>query len=143
MSVHLPMLREKIWIFEHLQFSAKQLYVSLIIVTLVPTALSYYCLKGDVSERKILFLLILQSIIFWNALMPHISGVFVLGMYNPGAVTAVMCNIPFSIYLFKKALSERAASMRLLQKSVLIGLAVYLPLVYLNHEIAEAISSLL
>jgi len=142
MSVHLPTLKEKIWLFEYLNFSTKQLYISLILVTLLPLLLSYSCLKGEVSEQKKFLLLILQSIVFWNALMPHVSGVFVLGMYNPGVVTAVVCNIPFSIYLFRKIQKERIVTNNLLRKSIFIGFTAYLPLVYLNHFIAQTISKM-
>lgn len=140
MSVHLPMLREKIWLLEHLQFSTKQLYISLAQVTLIPLLFLFYCLKGELTERKIFAMVILLSIIFWNALMPHFSGLFFLGMYNPGAVTAVACNLPFTIYLLKKVHKERIISINMLRKGIIIGFAAYLPLVYLNHLIAEAIS---
>ncbi len=140
MSAHLPMLQEKIPLLNHLQFSTNQIYISLVSVTAIPFLVTFFCTRGEFSQRKILVPLTLQAIIFWNALMPHISGVFVLGMYNPGVVTAVVCNVPFSVYLYKRVKREGIVSKSALRNCILIGLAAYLPVVYLNHIIAQTIS---
>jgi hypothetical protein len=140
MSVHLPMLRSTIPFFENLQFSTAQLYVSLFLVTLVPFLITFFCLRGERTAKKISVVLILQSIIFWNALMPHLSGFFVLGMYNPGTITAVLLNIPFSVYLYRRVLQQGIVLKDTMHKCVFIGLAIYLPVVYLNHLIAQVIS---
>jgi len=84
MSAHLPMLRFTIPIFEHLHFTTTQLYISLSLVTVIPLLVTFVCLRGERTATKISILLTLQAIIFWNALMPHISGLFALGMYNQG-----------------------------------------------------------
>ncbi|MEI7906606.1 MAG: HXXEE domain-containing protein [Bacteroidota bacterium] len=142
MSVHLWELREKVWLMDELQFSPKQLYLSLILVTVVPFLLTYFCRRGVPSQRKNSVLLTLQSIIFWNAFMPHIGGVFVLGMYNPGVVTALACNLPFSVYLFNRVRQEGTVTDAVLRNCIIAGLVLYLPLVYLNHLIAQAITML-
>jgi len=143
MSAHLPMLRTAIPFFDHLQFSTTQLYISLIFVTLIPFLVTYFCLRGERTIQKISILLILQAIIFWNALMPHIGGLFVLGMYNPGMITAVLLNVPFSIYLFRKVKQEESVSKSALRNCILIGLVAYLPIVYLNHLLAHVLSNLI
>ena len=143
LSVHLPMLREKIWLFNELQFSTKQLFISLLFVTVVPILLTIFCLRGEISKRKMETLLVLQSIVFWNALMPHVIGIFILGMYNPGAVTAIACNIPFTIYLFSRMKKDGAATNAMIRDTVTLGFALYLPLVYLNHLIAQSIAMII
>lgn len=140
MSEHLSLLRATIPYFTHLQFSTTQLYISLFLLTLIPLLVTVACLHGELTPKKISILLILQSIIFWNTLMPHISGLVVLRMYNPGTITAVLFNVPFSVYLHRKVEKEGIASRNSLRNCILIGLAVYLPVVYLNHLVAEAIS---
>jgi hypothetical protein len=140
MSVHLPMLRETILFMDEIQFSSKQLYLSLLFVTIIPFLVIYVCQRGASSQRKTAVMLILQSIIFWNALMPHISGVFVLGMYNPGTITASLFNIPFSMYLYRRVRQAGIVSNAALQKCIFAGLITYLPIVYFNHLIAQTIS---
>ena len=140
MSAHLPMLRSTIPFFEYLQFSTPQVYVSLILVTLIPFLVTFLCLRGKRTTKKISILLILQAIIFWNALMPHVSGLFVLAMFNPGTITAVLFNIPFSVYLYRRVRQEGIVSKDTLRNCIFIGLIAYLPVVYFNHLIAQTIS---
>ena len=141
--LHLPLLREKIWLFDEFQFSTKQLYLSLISVTFFPFLISFFCQRGELSKRKLEIMMVLQSVIFWNALMPHISGLFVLGMYNPGTVTAVVCNIPFTFYLFSRVKNEGLVSNAMLRNIFTLGFAVYLPLVYANHLIAQSLAKIM
>lgn len=143
MSAQFPLLLEKIPLFNHLQFSRVQLYISLFFVTFFPFLLTFYCLRGDLSQRKIAAILTLQSIIFWNALVPHIGGLFVLGMYNPGAVTAVVFNIPFTIVLFRRLQMKGIVSVERKRNIFLVGLLLYLPVVYLNHLIAGFVAKIL
>lgn len=140
LSVHLPMLRERISLFSYLQFSSQQLYVSLFMVTIVPVTGALLCFHGEMTKPKLYFLFILQSIIFWNALMPHVSGVFLLGMYNPGVYTAVLLNIPYSIYLAQWSSIKMLISRKERAGIILASLILYLPVVYLNHFLASFIA---
>lgn len=136
--LHLPMLRERLPLFRALEFSTPQLYTSLTLVSVVPALFTWYCLRGTVMPKRVTMLLILQGIIFWNALMPHLSGTLILGLYNPGTVTAVLINIPFTILLFRSRLVTHLSRPRILTWSA----ALYLPLVYTNHLLAKGISQL-
>ncbi|MDP1677508.1 MAG: HXXEE domain-containing protein [Bacteroidota bacterium] len=140
MLTHFPMLRTTIPFFEHLQFSVTQLYASLFLVTLIPFLVTFFCLRGERTTEKISILLVLQAIIFWNALVPHISGLFVLEMYNPGTITAVLLNVPFSIYLYRRVKQEELIPKNTIRNCIFIGLAAYLPIVYLNHLVAQTIT---
>jgi len=142
MSAQLPTLRSTLPFFEHLQFSTTQLYVSLFLVTLLPFLVTYFCLRGERTTKKISTLLILQAIIFWNGLMPHTTGLFVLRMYNPGAMTAILLNIPFSVFLYRRVVREGIVSKSTVHNCILIGLAAYLPIVYLNHLLAQILPNL-
>lgn len=141
-SVHLDMLRVNYPIFELVHFSAPQLYLSLALITVIPLIISFRCISGELTKRSIMTLMILQSIIFWNAIIPHALGSFLLNMYNPGVVTAVVCNIPFSIHLASQLLKEKLVDKVQLRKAVLAGLFLYLPVVYLNHLTAHSIARL-
>jgi hypothetical protein len=132
-------VRETIPLFNLLHFSTPQLYLSLVLVTIVPFILAFFCLKGELSGRKLNIMLALQAIIFWNALVPHISGIIILQMYNPGTVTAVLVNLPFSLYLFRYLRKNQILTLKHLRMVFALGLIVYLPAVYLNHLIATLI----
>lgn len=132
-------VREAIPLFNYLQFSTPQLYLSLLLVTVVPFILAFVCLLGELSGTKLNIMLTLQAIIFWNALAPHVSGVIVLQMYNPGTITAVLINFPFSLYLLKYLLRNKILTHKQIRIVSVLGLIVYLPAVYVNHQLASLI----
>jgi len=142
-EVNLSVLREKLFLFRYVNFSRVQLYTSLVLVSLIPFILATFCMREPMKTKRITVLLALQGIIFWNAFVPHLSGIFVLGMYNPGTITAMVINIPFSIYLFRRSVKEGMFTAKNLRSMMLLALAVYLPVVYLNHLLAEWIVSIL
>lgn len=50
---------------------------------------------------------VVQSLMFANALWHLFAALFICRGYAPGVVTAAALNIPFSIYLFRRAARER------------------------------------
>ena len=48
----------------------------------------------------------IQAILFVNAFVPHIVMTVKMKLYSPGLITAVLINIPFTIYLFTRAFNE-------------------------------------
>ncbi len=142
-SVHLDLLRVNYPIFEHVQFSTPQLYLSLALITVIPLIISLRCISGELTKRSIMTLMILQSIIFWNALVPHLLGSYLLQMYNPGVVTALFCNIPFTFYLGTMLVKEKITDNVQLRNAAVAGLLIYLPVVYLNHLTAHFFARLL
>ncbi len=143
MADHGEYLKSAVPLFQHLNFSSTQLYVSLVNVTIIPAAAVFLLLRKELTQRKILAVLFLQSVIFFNALIPHIIGLPVLGMYNPGTISAVLINLPFSIYLFVTVYRAEILPLKSLLRISLYGLILYLPIVYLNHLLAHGISGLM
>lgn len=142
-ELHLVLLRSKFFFFHYLTFSTEQLYISLLLVTIVPLIITAFALKRELTKNSVMLLLTLQSVIGWNAVVPHAAGTVLLGMYNPGLVTAVVINIPFTVFLFRETLNAKVINPKELKRVVMIGAAVYLPLVYLNHVIAEHAAAVL
>lgn len=58
------------------------------------------------SRRGLFYLLLgIQSILFLNV-FNHLFMVFLFLQYQPGTITSIVLNIPFSIYILFKALRE-------------------------------------
>ena len=141
-SENLLLIRERMILFRYIEFSTDQIYISLLFVSIIPFIVALLCLRLPLQKKRVFIVLILQGIIFWNALIPHLSGIKLLGMYNPGAVTAVIFNIPFSVYLFRRSLKEGMFTAKNLRNIMLLALVAYLPVVYLNHLFAQFIASM-
>ncbi len=73
------------------------------------TAIPYLCaLSGDLTRKgglSILFLLVIQMVMFINVL-PHVAMATFLKGYTPGLITSVLINLPFSLLLFRAALKD-------------------------------------
>ena len=140
---HQEMLCTVVPFFKNFTFTATQLYLSLIQLSVIPVIISAYCIRGELTKRSVMLLMILQSIIFINALVPHLIGTIILQMYNPGTVTAVIFNIPFTFYLFSRLVREGIIGSKDVRKAMIAGVMLYLPAVYLNHLMAHSIAKIL
>jgi hypothetical protein len=143
LASNLPLLRSKFFFFNHLTFSSGQLYISLFLVTIVPLTIAVVVLNKGLTKNSVMLMLTLQSVIGWNAVVPHVTGTILLGIYNPGLLTAVVINIPFTFLLFKEILAFKIINTKEIKRILMAGAVVYLPLVYLNHVIAENAAALL
>ena len=50
--------------------------------------------------------LAIQAILLFNAFIPHLVSTIRFRMYSPGVITATLITLPFSFYLFRRALNE-------------------------------------
>ena len=78
------------------------------------------------KQNRLLFIMLLavQSILFLNV-FNHLFMVFLFLQYQPGIFTAIIFNIPFSIYFFFTALREDC-----IDKKLLLGILVLSALFY-------------
>ncbi len=121
----------------NIRFSSAQLLVSLFLATLVPFVVTILCVHGEKGSMRLNVLFILQSIILLNVFIPHIGVSAVLFRYNPGVITAVVLNLPFSFYFFRRALKEEYMDWKKLGILFVIALILYVPVAASLHFIGE------
>jgi hypothetical protein len=103
-----------------------QYLIALMIVTILPYL---FILAYQFSHKKRLPLYLLlgtQMVVFINV-FSHVSMAVLLRGYAPGVVTALLVNLPFSIYLFHRALREAWINRHDLVMLVLVGLLLHGP----------------
>ena len=102
-----PALRDVVPVVTYPQF-----LVALVVVTAVPLAVA---LGGDLRRPgpATVFLLFVQAVLWVNVLSHAASAAF-LGGYSPGLATALAVNLPFSVYLLRRARRERWVGRRTL-----------------------------
>jgi hypothetical protein len=90
-----------------LAVDAERLYVGLTLVTLV--AAGWVAVASRAAPRSVAVhsLIALYAIFFVNALFPHVAGSVLLGGYTPGVLSAVALVVPYCLWYFRRALSER------------------------------------
>ena len=102
----------------------QQFLVALIIMTSMPYLIAWL---GNLERERsggAYLLLGLQVVMLYNVLA-HIVMAAAMGGYAPGVVTALIINLPFSLYLLPRALRERWAPHRVIVLLFPIGLIVH------------------
>jgi hypothetical protein len=114
-----------------------QFYAALAGATLLPLLLVVVATTGRPSKLKFYLVGLVQAQVLLNVFVPHIPAAFALGGYAPGLATAVLINLPFSVYFFRRSLNES----RLTRHGLLIMLLVALPLLLLSLRLLYALGA--
>jgi Protein of unknown function with HXXEE motif len=89
-----------------------QVGIALGLVTLIPLLLAIWATRRPDSTVLLWLLLLVQATVLLNVLWHVSAAAVVFGGYAPGLVTAVLINLPFSLYLLRRAARERWVSRR-------------------------------
>jgi hypothetical protein len=73
------------------------------------------------NQTGYLIVLGIQAILLFNAFVPHLATTIRFRMYSPGVITATLLTLPFSFYLFRRALNENMLNWN--QFWILLGIA--------------------
>jgi hypothetical protein len=111
-----------------------QFYAALAGATIFPLILVLIATTGKPSKLKFYLVALVQAQVCLNVFVPHVPAAFVLGGYAPGLATAVIINLPFSVYFFRRSLRESHVTRR----GLLIMLLVALPLLLLSVRLLYA-----
>lgn len=100
--------------------------VALLLATLVPTAVIVWAATGPKRVRKDWAVCWVGAIFGVNALVPHVLVSIQSARYTPGFGSAVLCTLPLSLLLLRRALLERRLTRGQLVSAIVVG-AIALP----------------
>jgi len=106
--------------------AAEQMHVALAVVTVVPWLVWLLGVRRRETRLGARLLLLLQCLMLVNVGW-HAAAAVVLGGYTPGLATALAFNLPFSIYLLRRAAVERWATRRVLAGLLALALFIHGP----------------
>jgi hypothetical protein len=86
--------------------TAGQVHVALAVLTAVPWLVWVLGVRRRDTRPAVAFLLVLQFLMLVNVAW-HAAAAVALRGYSPGLATALVLNLPFSIYLLRRARAER------------------------------------
>jgi|SRR5208283_975300 len=112
--------------------NSQELHLSLVIATVLPLAIIAWAILRPL-KALLISVLLLESILLVNAGW-HIFAALVRGGYAPGVMTAVLINLPFGIYVLRRAVTEQWIRARTAWQ--LIGIALVLHIVSLGSLLA-------
>jgi hypothetical protein len=103
--------------------STKQFVIAVIFLTLAGFFLTFLGLEAWRQSIGYLLVLGIQMVLAFNAFVPHIFTTVRFRVYSPGVVSALAIILPFSFYLFSRALTENLLTWN--QFWILLGLAPF------------------
>ena len=130
---NLPLIKSRLPAWIEIQFTPTQLLLSLVLATVVPFIVTLVCIDGERKSKKLFLLMLLQMIIFINVFIPHITASIQMRQYNPGVVTAVCFNLPFSLYFFRRAYREEYIAPRGFASLILVAVVLYPAVAWTLH----------
>jgi len=126
-----------------IQFSPAQLRASLLVATVVPFIVTLLCARGEKKSKRVYLLLLLQAIVLLNVFIPHLSWTIRNLQYNPGLLTALFLNLPFSFFFFRTGYREGYIDARGLPWLFLLAAVLYPVVAWLLHSCGEIIAGVL
>jgi hypothetical protein len=89
-----------------LTITTRQFVFAVTFLTAAGFFITYVGVEYFGNQTGYLLILGMQSILLFNAFVPHIATTLRFRMYSPGVITAVLLILPFSFYLFRRAFTE-------------------------------------
>ena len=99
-----------------------QLYIALVVVTIVPALMIGWATSGRESAVKRGVVAVVAAALLWNVFLPHISAMVAFRGYAPGGLTALLVNLPFCIYFFRRSARDGILTRREMTLGVIVGL---------------------
>lgn len=90
----------------HPTVTTRQFVIAVTFLTVAGFLLTYFGVEYLNNSTGYLLVLGIQMILLFNAFIPHIGTTIRFRMYSPGVITAIVITLPFSFYLFRRALTE-------------------------------------
>lgn len=112
----------------HPTVSTRQLAIAVTILTATGFLLTYLGVEYLANRTGYLPVLGIQAILLFNTFVPHLVATIRFCKYSPGVVSAVLITIPFSLYLFRRALHENILSWT--QFWILLGVAPFAMVIF-------------
>jgi len=95
---HMSLIRDALPWNVDLSFTPPQLLASVSVATVVPFILAFIADHAPGKPARIIPIILVQVLVLLNAIVPHLYLSLRYHVYNPGVVTALLVNIPFSLY---------------------------------------------
>jgi hypothetical protein len=116
--------------------SRPHVYVALLIATLIPLGITAVVLLARKGRLSLYAVLMLQAVVGINAVFPHILATILLARYTPGVITAACINLPFSWYVFRRGVRERAIERKAVVLMLIAAAILYGPAVGGIHALS-------
>ena len=103
--------------------TTRQFVIAVTVITIAGFIITYLGVEYLANQTGYVLVLGMQALLLFNAFVPHIATTIRFRMYSPGVITAVLIMLPFSFYLFRRAIAENILSWN--QFWIMLGIAPF------------------
>jgi hypothetical protein len=110
---YLPLVLERLpeaWRSVGGPITLAQVWAALLAVTLIPVGLAAWATLKPARAAPVWLLLLIQATLLVNVFWHIGTAIVLFEGYAPGLATAVLLNLPFSVYLMRRAVEENWVS---------------------------------
>ena len=104
-----------------------RLYWGLVAATLIPAIWVAIASRGAPRSIGAYSIIVLYGVFFANAFVPHLLGTVLLASYVPGAVTAGLLVVPYTVWLARRAVVDGYVTKPGLAVALLVAASLYFP----------------
>jgi hypothetical protein len=125
---YLPLVRERVPDWARPVAAAityEQMLIALAVATIVPLGITIWAVVRPRSAVALWSVLLIQTVVLLNVAAHVCSALFILRGYGPGLATALVVNLPFSLYVLRRATQEQWTTRR--------GLLALAPAAFVVH----------
>ena len=122
----------------HPTVTTRQFLIAVTFLTLAGFLVTYVGVQYIHNTAGYLLVLGIQAILLFNAFVPHIAATIRFRTYSPGVFTAGLITLPFSYYLFHRALLEKVLSWKQFWLLLVIAPFAMVLFAYLSLQIGKA-----
>jgi hypothetical protein len=112
----------------HPTVTTRQFVTAVTFLTLAGFLITCFGVEYLANQAGYLIVLGIQAILLFNTFVPHLATTIRFRMYSPGVITAMLITLPFSYYLFQRALNENIINWN--QFWMLIGIAPFAMVIF-------------
>ncbi len=141
LATELPQIELRFGVTLPFHPSPAQLYVALVLATVIPALWVAACRRSAHRSWGMYSLMTLYAVVLVNAFVPHIVSVFIVRAYTPGVATAVLINVPYVLYVFRRAHREDFVNLGGLAVAAAVGALLTLPLIWSLQVAARVLVS--
>lgn len=141
LATQLPPLERQFGVTLPFHPSPAQLYVALMLATVIPALWVNAFRRSARTSWGMYSLMTLYALVLVNAFVPHLVSALLLRAYTPGLATAVLINVPYVLYVFRRAHREGYVGLGGLAVAAAVGALLTLPLIWLLQGAAETLVS--
>jgi hypothetical protein len=102
--------------------------IALAVVSLLTVAVAIAVSRDPDARWALWLLLVIEATMALNALSHALLSLVIFRGYAPGVVTALLVNVPFAVYCFRRASRQNWVSTRALGATIPAALIVHGPL---------------